>query len=169
VRASPRAAGAALSRYAHRMSISIRAASREDLPLIASMNAQLIEDEGSRNPMGLMELETRARGWLEDGSWRVEIAERDGGAIGYCVYQHRADEYDPALPAVYIRQFFVHRSERSRGVGKKIFAMLAIGFPPRCRVVLEALASNPRGERFWTHVGFKLYAKIMVREEPEDR
>jgi hypothetical protein len=42
-------------------------------------------------------------------------------------------------------------------------------FPPRCRLILEALASNPRGERFWTKVGFEPYAKILVRAVPEDR
>jgi GNAT superfamily N-acetyltransferase len=151
------------------MSISIRAASLGDLPLIAQMNAQLIEDEGSRNPMKLAQLEARARGWLDKDTWRIEIAERDARVIAYSVYQHRADEYEPARPVVYIRQFFVQRSERGRGIGRQFFALLAKRFPAQCRVVLEALASNPRAEQFWRRVGFESYAKVMVRAEPEDR
>jgi GNAT superfamily N-acetyltransferase len=67
---------------------------------------------------------------------------------------------------VFVRQFFVRRSVRGRGLGRAFFAALAARFPPRSRVVLEVASSNPRAERFWTTIGFEPYAKTLVRKEP---
>jgi GNAT superfamily N-acetyltransferase len=145
------------------MSLTLRPASEGDLSLIAKMNARLIDDEGSRNPMGLVELEHRARGWLEDGSWKIDLFERNGDVTGYAVYQQRRDEYDPEQNVVYIRQFYVERHDRGVGVGTEALSLLfEARFPPGCTVTVEALASNPRGERFWTKSGLVPYARTMV-------
>jgi GNAT superfamily N-acetyltransferase len=145
------------------MSLTLRSATESDLSLVAKMNARLVDDEGSRNPMGLVELEHRARGWLEDGSWKIDVFERDGDVIGYAVYQQRRDEYDPGQCVVYIRQFYVERHVRGLGVGGEALSLLVEArFPPGCTVMVEALASNPRGERFWTKMGFLPHARTLV-------
>ena len=46
-------------------------ATTADLPLLAKLNKQLIEDEGHRNPMTVAELETRMRNWLESGIYEA--------------------------------------------------------------------------------------------------
>jgi hypothetical protein len=53
----------------------IRKATDEDLKLISQMNKELIEDEGSRNPMTLAELEDRIIGWLSS-DWEIEWFEK---------------------------------------------------------------------------------------------
>ena len=143
------------------MSLLIRSANEADLPLLAQMNKRLIEDEGSRNPMSLNELAERMRAWLL-GDWQVKLFATDTGIAGYAVYQTRRDEYFPDQTIVYLRQFYIEREMRGQGLGTMAFRALATeDFPPGCRVVIDVLASNPRGDDFWRHVGFQPYCTTM--------
>ena len=143
------------------MPLLIRSADEADLPLLAQMNKCLIEDEGSRNPMSLDQLADRMRGWLL-GNWHLKLFATDGGAVGYAVYQVRRDEYFPDQTIVYLRQFYIEREMRRQGLGTAAYrALAAEHFPPGCRVVIDALASNPRGHDFWRHVGFEPYCTTM--------
>jgi len=45
--------------------MDFRIATQNDIPPLAKMNGQLIEDEGHRNPMSLDELEQRMAGRLD--------------------------------------------------------------------------------------------------------
>jgi GNAT superfamily N-acetyltransferase len=143
------------------MTLAIRGAEDDDLPVLARMNRQLIEDERSRNPMSVDELATRMRGWLR-GDWDVNIITEDGAPVGYAVHQIRPDEYDPAHPVVYVRQFFIMRTQRGQGVGRRAFALLmAERFPPDCTVALDVLTANPAAARFWEASGFHPYCTRM--------
>jgi GNAT superfamily N-acetyltransferase len=143
------------------MSLFIRPADDIDLPLLAQMNKRLIEDEGSRNPMSLDQLADRMRGWLL-GDWEVKQFATDERIVGYAVYQLRRDEYFPEQTIVYLRQFYIEREMRGQGLGTAAFrALAAEHFLPDSRVVIDVLASNPRGYDFWRHVGFEPYCTTM--------
>jgi GNAT superfamily N-acetyltransferase len=143
------------------MPLLIRPANAADLPLLAQMNKRLIEDEGSRNPMSLDQLADRMQGWLL-GDWEVRLFATNEGVVGYAVYQLRRDEYFPNQAIVYLRQFYVEREIRGQGLGTTAFrALAAEHFPAGCRIVIDALASNPRGYDFWRHVGFEPYCTTM--------
>jgi GNAT superfamily N-acetyltransferase len=143
------------------LSLFIRPANEADLPLLAQMNKRLIEDEGSRNPMSLDQLAERMQGWLL-GDWQVKLFATDAGVVGYAVYQTHRDEYFPDQTFVYLRQFYVEREMRGQGLGTAAFrALAAEHFPPGSRVVIDVLASNPRGYDFWRHVGFEPYWTTM--------
>ena len=143
------------------MSLVIRPANEVDLPLLAQMNKRLIEDEGSRNPMSLDQLADRMRGWLL-GDWQLKLFATDDRVVGYAVYQLRRDEYFPDQTIVYLRQFYIEREMRGQGLGTAAFrALAAEHFPPGSRVVIDVLASNPRGYDFWRHVGFAPYSTTM--------
>ena len=144
------------------VNVATRPATAADLDRLAEMNARLIADEGSRNPMTLVELRERARTWLDDRMVSVTIATRDDDVIGYVVCRRDVDEYEPSVPVVYIRQFFIERALRGRGLGEAVLRQLLATFPPRCRVVLDVLASNARAEQFWTKMGFVPYATTFV-------
>ena len=78
------------------------------------------------------------------------------------MYQARRDEYFPDQTFVYLRQFYIEREMRGQGLGTAAFrALAAEHFPPGCRVVIDVLASNPRGHDFWRHVGFQPYCTTM--------
>lgn len=163
------------------MRFGLRPASRVDLPHLAQMNQRLIQDEGSRNPMNVAQLEARLHGWLDSGAWTVDVIETEDGRgtteeeelrttphalriIGYAVYQQRADDYDPSQPVVYVRQFYIERERRGQGLGRRAFAQLAEErFPPGATLVLEVLATNPRGRRFWESLGFHEYCTTLKR------
>ncbi len=143
------------------MALVIRLATEADLPRLALMNRRLIEDEGSRNPMALDQLAERMRGWLL-GDWTVKLFLADEIVVGYAVYQHRRDEYFPDHTTVYLRQFYIEREQRDRGLGTEAVSLLRQGhFPAGSTVIIEALASNPRGYAFWRKVGFEPYCTTM--------
>jgi len=129
------------------------------------MNRQLIEDEGSRNPMTVSELENRVRSWI-GGEWHVVLFEVQAKATGYAVFQTRSDDYLPATPTVYIRQFFIMQEARGKGLGRRAFAALAATcFPAGAQISLDVLATNPSGLRFWESLGFTTYC-ITMRQSP---
>ena len=143
------------------MSLLVRPANEADLPLLTQMNKRLIEDEGSRNPMSIGQLADRMRGWLL-GDWELKLFATDDRVVGYAVYQRRRDEYFPDQTIVYLRQFYIERELRGQGLGTAACrALVTEHFPPDCRVVIDVLASNPRGYAFWRHVGFEPYSTTM--------
>lgn len=144
------------------MPCAVRAATLEDVPLLAEMNARLIEDEGSRNPMGVDQLRERMAGWLRAG-WCADLILRDeDGVVGYALYQIRADEYFPDRQFVHLRQFFLDRPHRGRGLGSGALRLLrGTRFPAGAYVRIDVLVCNPRGRRFWEKNGFGEYATTM--------
>ncbi len=142
------------------MSLHIRPAVESDLPLLAQMNKRLIEDEVSRNPMSVEQLRERLRKWLE-GDWAIEFFENEV-IVGYVVYQIRRDEFFPDKTEVYIRQFYVERDQRGRGLGSAAFKLLReTRFPAGSRLTLDVLATNPKGFNFWRRVGFQPYYTVL--------
>ncbi|MCU0503029.1 MAG: GNAT family N-acetyltransferase [Anaerolineae bacterium] len=143
------------------MPLLVRPAHEADLPLLAQMNKRLIEDEGSRNPMSIDQLAERMQGWLL-GDWELKLFAMDDRVVGYAVYQTRRDEYFSDQTSVYLRQFYIERELRGQGLGRAaIRALAAEHFPLGCRVVIDVLASNPRGHDFWRRVGFEPYCTTM--------
>ena len=132
-----------------------------DAELLAQMNKRLIEDEGSRNPMNLSQLTERMRGWLQ-GSWKADFILRDDQVIGYALYEFRKDQYDPSLPVVYLRQYYIEREHRNNGYGRLALQLLRRErFGPGATVEIDVLSGNPGGQRFWTAAGFEPYCITM--------
>jgi GNAT superfamily N-acetyltransferase len=150
------------------MTLTFRTAVDSDLPVLARMNRRLIEDEGSRNPMTVDELRRRMQGWLA-GDWTIQLLVDQGTVLGYTVYSVGNDEFTPDLPVVYLRQFYIERENRNRGLGSRAFKALAQAhFPQGSTVVLDALASNPRGYNFWRELGFQPYCTTLhFKNHPE--
>jgi GNAT superfamily N-acetyltransferase len=152
------------------MVLAIRAATEQDVSVLAEMNKRLIEDEGHRNPMTVPELAERMRGWLH-GSWNADLFMQPQTAeivIGYALYQHRRDEHAPGRLEVYLRQFFIERAYRSRGFGRLALQLLYSNrFPPPCTVVVDVLVGNQRGLGFWQRVGFQPYQMTLKAQLEE--
>ena len=143
------------------MAVYLREAAEADLPLLARMNKCLIEDEGSRNPMSVAELQQRMGGWLRS-DWRADLFVENETVVGYAVYQLRQDEYFPNNSMVYLRQMYIDRDQRSRKLGRLALQALAqTRFPADCIVAIEVLATNLRGAKFWSQVGFQSYCTTM--------
>jgi ribosomal protein S18 acetylase RimI-like enzyme len=145
--------------------LTLRPATAADVQLLADMNRQLCDDERSRNPMTIAELAVRMEKWLSE-DWQAVLFQEPSQVVGYALFQIGADYYDPVVPEVYIRQFFIRREHRSRGLGRQAFDLLARQcFPTGARVHLDVLATNPNGQRFWESLGFQSYSTAL-RLEP---
>lgn len=131
-----------------------RFATADDCLQLAEMNWQLIRDENHRNRMTVAELEMRMRGFLE-GEYKAVLFTEGGRDVAYALYCPTAD-------GVYLRQFFVDRDLRSKGLGRTAMRILMQEIlPPDIRVTLEVLTGNKRGRAFWESVGFVDYCTTM--------
>jgi GNAT superfamily N-acetyltransferase len=143
------------------MTITVRAATAADSQLLAEMNSQLTRDEGSRNPMDVPQLATRMEKWLST-EWQAVLFEHEHSTIGYSVFQIAADYYDPSIPEVHLRHFFIVPERRRRGLGRKALQLLIeSAFPSAAHIYLDVLATNPRGKQFWESMGFQPYSLAM--------
>lgn len=133
-------------------------ASVHDALLLAAMNRELITDERHRNPMSDAQLVERMRGWLADTGdcgYRAVIFECDGKSAGYALYRDETDH-------VYLRQFYVARTHRRRGIGRVALTWL---WEHRWRDVphisVDVLIGNAAGIAFWRAAGFQDYCLIL--------
>ncbi|MBN1992988.1 MAG: GNAT family N-acetyltransferase [Anaerolineae bacterium] len=128
-----------------------RRATGNDCLLLAQLNHQLIRDEGHPNPMNVAELENRMRGWLAAAYEGVIFLESEN-VVAYALYRDDGSQ-------IYLRQFFVARSQRRRGVGRRAMQILFNQvWPKNKRLVVEVLCSNNPGLQFWKSMGFKEYS-----------
>ncbi|MFZ4813066.1 MAG: GNAT family N-acetyltransferase [Phototrophicaceae bacterium] len=133
-------------------------AAAQDAPELALMNRQLIEDEGSENPMSVDQLEMRMRHWLESRNYSAVFIRRGDETVGYLLYQLETDDHDVTRQRVVVRQFFIHAAYRRRGIGREAFEQLAAAhFPLNATIILEVLAANVQGRAFWERLGFEPY------------
>ena len=87
----------------------------------------------------------------------------DDAVIGYAVFSARPDSYQPEIAFVYIKQFFIEREWRRKGLGRKAFAALARAyFPSQSKVVIDALSTDPTATAFWAALGFHPYSITMM-------
>jgi GNAT superfamily N-acetyltransferase len=130
-----------------RHAVEYRSATTGDLDLLAVWNKQLIEDSGHDNPMSVAELRERMAGWLA-GEYRGILFIIAGAPVAYAVYKERDDH-------LYLRQFFVDRAQRRKGIGTEAMALLGKAiFPSGKRVQIEVMAWNKPGSAFWKSAGF---------------
>ncbi len=133
-----------------------RAAVEADVPLLAEINRQLIEDEWG-DVVPRKRLEARMRRWLAEGDYRALLFQERGATVAYALLSIDED-------SAYIRHFFVLREHRRGGTGRRAVETLFRDIiPPTARVTLDVLASNRGGHRFWRSVGFSDYAIRMER------
>lgn len=133
-----------------------RVATGADLDLLAVWNRELNQDEGAENLLGVDALRDRMRDFLAS-EYSAVIFEEGGDPIGYALF--RPDEN-----GIHLRQLFVDRAQRRRGVGRRILERLhAQVFPRGVRVTIEVLVHNERAIAFWRAAGFTDHAIAMVR------
>lgn len=139
-------------------SLTLWAATPGDLPALAALNRQLLEDEGHPAPLSGERLVARHRGWMESGDWRQDLLVLDGAVVGYVAYASEAVPLHPDRPEVHVRQFCIDRAHRRGGLGRTGFALfLRERVAEGARVTLDVLESNPVGQAFWQELGFRPY------------
>jgi GNAT superfamily N-acetyltransferase len=139
--------------------LSFRLANPADAELLGQLNFRLIRDEGHRNPMSEPELAHRMREWLLSGEYQAAIFFLDADLVAYVLWRKEGSDQ------VYLRQFFVARDWRRRGIGKAAFHLFVEELlPASTRIKVDVLCGNPAGLSFWRSLGFRDYALSLERE-----
>jgi predicted acetyltransferase len=130
--------------------LNFRRATLNDGALLAELNHQLIRDEGHRNRMTVPELEQRMKSWLAS-EYVAVLFENGGEVVAYALYREPPEE-------IYLRQFFVVRNRRRKGLGKEaVKILLSKIWPKNKRLTVEVLVQNEAAVAFWRAVGYKDY------------
>src|SRR5690348_8034660 len=126
-------------------------ATLNDCALLAELNQHLIRDEGHRNTMTMPELEQRMRGWLQS-EYSAILFEAGDETVAYALYREEAEE-------IYLRQLFVVRDRRRRGIGREAIETLRSQiWPANKRLSVEVLVKNTAAVAFWHAMGYKDYS-----------
>jgi predicted acetyltransferase len=131
--------------------MTFRPATLDDCPLLATMNQQLIQDEGHRNRMTVPELEQRMREWL-GSEYRAIIYEESGEVVAYALFREQPQE-------IYLRQLFVVRHRRRQGLGRHAVEILRSEIWPKTkRLTVDVLLANKAAVAFWRAMGYTDYS-----------
>ena len=126
--------------------MNFRFANANDCALLAELNHQLIRDEGHRNKMTVSELEQRMKDWLAS-EYAGMIFEMDGQIVAYALYREQPVEIN-------LRQLFVVRNRRRKGIGREAVNILRSKiWPKNKRLTVEVLVRNETAVAFWRAVG----------------
>lgn len=124
----------------------------EDVPKLALLNKQLIDDEKSDNPMTIKELEERMRNFLNT-DYEAYFFVLGDTIIGYALVKN-------VCTPLYLRQFLIDRKYRKQHYGTEAFNTL-IDYLDVSNIDIEVLARNEIGKCFWESCGFKEISRYM--------
>ncbi len=140
--------------------MKIRHATQKDIPRLAELNHQLQEDERTPRLMSQIELVDRLTGWL-DGDYKAVLFEHLMEPVAYALYRTTED-------GLYIRQFYVFRSRRRQGIGRRAIGLFRNQIVEENQALyLEAFTHNDRAIAFWKALGFREHT-ISFRLEPSE-
>jgi GNAT superfamily N-acetyltransferase len=119
------------------------------------MNRALAEDEGHRNRFQSDAwLEERMRGFLT-GGYTAVLFETGGRIEGYALYTVHREHPD----TIHLRQIFVERGRRRRGVGREMIRILMDEiWPAGKRITVGVLSGNRDAIAFYDALGFRPYS-----------
>ncbi len=110
--------------------------------------------------MTVPQLRERVRQWL-GGEYRSVIFSVEEKPVAYALYNESADE-------VYLRQLFVERGQRRRGIGRHAISILREQvWSKNKRLTVSVLTTNSPAVAFWRSVGYQEYA-LTLEIMPQD-
>ncbi len=138
----------------------IVACTAQDAPVLARMNAHLIQDEKAETDLTVAQLTQRMEGFLR-AQYRAFFFVAEERTVGYALCDI---ERSPA----YLRQFFIKREERRKGYGKQAFHMLLTHLGLQT-IDLDVYCWNEAGIAFWQSLGFQgRYIAMRYRNERDN-
>jgi GNAT superfamily N-acetyltransferase len=147
--------------------VTIRTAESAQFELLARMNKELIEDEGHRNPMSVAQLQQRFERFVSSEGYSLDLVLWRDDIIGFATYRQEPDNAEACGYHIHLRQFYISRAVRGRGLGSLAFeALMRARFKRGERIFLNVLETNPRGREFWKKTGFKPYDTTMEQVVP---
>ena len=139
------------------MTISIRIATPEDLPLIAELIRGLADYEKLAHEVRFDEPVLGAKLFGQRPYAEVIIGEVDGAAQGFALFFHNFSTFE-GKPGVYLEDLFVRPEARGSGLGKALLSRLAaIAVERDCaRLEWSVLDWNEPAIGFYKKLGARL-------------
>lgn len=139
------------------MTISIRIATPEDLPLIADLIRGLADYEKLAHEVRFDEAVLGAKLFGQRPYAEVIIGEVDGAAQGFALFFHNFSTFE-GKPGVYLEDLFVRPEARGSGLGKALLSRLAaIAVERDCaRLEWSVLDWNEPAIGFYKKLGARL-------------
>lgn len=105
-------------------SITIRPATRDDVPLVLQFIRDLARYEKLEHEVSASEAELREALFGERRHAEVVFACSDGNPVGFALFFHNFSTFK-GRPGIYLEDLFVRPEARGRGIGKRLLAHLA--------------------------------------------
>jgi predicted acetyltransferase len=100
--------------------------------------------------MTVPELEQRMKDWLAK-EYTAILFEVADVVIAYALYREQPED-------IYLRQLFVLRQQRRKGIGREVMDILRSKIWPKDkRLTVEVLVQNQIAVAFWRAIGFRDY------------
>ena len=133
--------------------MEIARAELNDAEVLAGLNQHLLEDEGHPNPMNIDQLAQPMKERLET-DYNCYVVKQKGCIVAYCLYRDDSGYY-------YMRQLYVDRSHRRRGIATQLLDWLYENVWTDKKVRLDVLAHNRDAVAFYKRYGFRIGAFIL--------
>lgn len=156
------------------MSVTVRAATLDDLGQVAKLAAQLVRQHHQWDPKRFFLVESVEAGYhryfasqLSEATTVILVAVSDGKIVGYLYGGLEPRDWNALLDAcAWVHDIYVADSARKSGVASKLmeagFARFKeLGAP---RVVLMTATANADGQRLFERLGFRRTMVEMTRE-----
>jgi GNAT superfamily N-acetyltransferase len=149
--------------------LRIRPAFEDDIPEIHALLAELANATGLASKFVSSEEDLRRYGFSPRPMFEVMLAERDGRAVGLCLYFYTYSSWRGA-PGVYVQDLVVDPAIRSGGVGRALMVVTARHARSRgaTHLRLAVDAANEAAIRFYTRMGLKHAGSERVFEATDD-
>ena len=138
------------------MSVSVRAAVREDIDVVIGFIRALADYERLADEVHLDRDVLDAHLFGAKPMAEVLIAELDGAAVGFALFFHNFSTFE-GRPGIYLEDLFVDPSARGSGAGKALLRALAgLAVERGCaRLEWSVLDWNEPAIRFYESLGAK--------------
>lgn len=126
--------------------MKIIVATLKNLDVLTRMNVSLRADEQIDNVMTDAQVRERMRGFL-DGNYKAYLFVQDDNIVGYSLVDHSKNP-------LYMRQFFIERAWRRKGLGTAMFHLLMKQLKTTC-IDLEVFSWYAPAIQFYEKLGFR--------------
>jgi ribosomal protein S18 acetylase RimI-like enzyme len=133
---------------------TIRRATEADAATIHALVLELAAAIGMTGKVASRIEDIRDKGFGADPAFEALIAERDGAAVGFCLFFESFSTFDGRRGA-YVQDIYVSEAARGTGLGRRLLAAAAAISRARggSYLRLSVEAENDRAQAFYARVG----------------